>query len=175
MYELGYSFMSYTINGCPFHWYSGWGRWKSHIFGRNFHCYVISQKSADPGISFLFVVSYADSFLKSISYLLCATRRWPSSPKRVVNYTKSLIIIKSFCCHSLLTGTFSAEGPFCKGRTTALRRSKCCILQSPRFKVSVRHLKHFIVQQTHKYIICRYKYNYYKIFKILNIFLIFLK
>ena len=30
-------------------------------------------------------------------------------------------------------------------------------------------LKHFIIQQMHKYIIRRYNYNYYKIFKIFNI------
>jgi hypothetical protein len=29
-----------------------------------------------------------------------------------------------------------------------------------------RRLKHFIIQQMHKYIIHRYNYNYYKIFKI---------
>jgi len=30
-------------------------------------------------------------------------------------------------------------------------------------------LKHFIIQQMHKYVIRRYNYNYYKIFKIFKI------
>ena len=33
VYKLGYSFISYTIYGCPFHLSSRWGRWKFHISG----------------------------------------------------------------------------------------------------------------------------------------------
>ena len=65
---------------------------------------------------------YADSFLKSISYLVCANWKWPSLPKLFVKCTKSLVTIKSFCCHTLLPGTLKAEGPYRKSGTAPLHR-----------------------------------------------------
>jgi len=41
-------------------------------------------------ISFIFTVLYADNFLPAISYTAHITWRWPSWPKHVVQYTKSL-------------------------------------------------------------------------------------